>query len=48
LRALRARKPIVAVGLAYDEQQVDAVPHLDYDERLDWVLRPSGPLKCGQ
>jgi 5-formyltetrahydrofolate cyclo-ligase len=48
LRALRALKPIVAVGLAYDEQQVDAVPHLDYDERLDWVLRPSGPLKCGQ
>jgi 5-formyltetrahydrofolate cyclo-ligase len=47
LRALRAHKPIVAVGLAYDEQQVDVVPHLDYDERLDWVLRPSGPLKCG-
>jgi 5-formyltetrahydrofolate cyclo-ligase len=47
LRVLRALKPIVAIGLAYDEQQVDAVPHLDYDERLDWVLRPSGPLKCG-
>jgi 5-formyltetrahydrofolate cyclo-ligase len=47
LRALRSHKPIVAVGLAYDEQQVDAVPHLDYDEPLDWVLRPSGPLKCG-
>ena len=46
LRGLRARKRIVAVGLAYDEQQVDAVPHLDYDERLDWVLRPSGPLRC--
>ena len=46
LRDLRARKEIVAVGLAYDESQVDAVPHLDYDERLDWVLRPSGPLKC--
>jgi 5-formyltetrahydrofolate cyclo-ligase len=46
LRGLRARKSILAVGLAYDEQQVDAVPHLDYDERLDWVLRPSGPLEC--
>jgi 5-formyltetrahydrofolate cyclo-ligase len=46
LRRLRASKPIVAVGIAYDEQQVDAVPHLDYDERLDWVLRPSGPLRC--
>jgi 5-formyltetrahydrofolate cyclo-ligase len=46
LRDLRARKAVVAVGLAFDEQQVDAVPHLDYDQRLDWVLRPSGPLEC--
>jgi 5-formyltetrahydrofolate cyclo-ligase len=46
LRGLRARKSIIAVGLAYDEQRIDAVPHLDYDERLDWVLRPSGPLRC--
>ena len=46
LAGLRARKPITAVGLAYDEQQVDAVPHLDYDERLDWVLTPSGPIRC--
>ncbi len=46
LRALRARKKIVAVGLAYDEQKIDAVPHLDYDERLDWVLTPSGPIRC--
>jgi 5-formyltetrahydrofolate cyclo-ligase len=46
LTGLRARKPVVAVGLAYDEQLIDAVPHLDYDQRLDWVLRPSGPLRC--
>jgi 5-formyltetrahydrofolate cyclo-ligase len=46
LRGLRARKAIVAVGIAYDESKVDAVPHLDYDERLDWVLAPSGPTKC--
>ena len=43
---LRARKAVVAVGLAHDEQEVDAVPHLDYDQRLDWVLCPSGPIKC--
>jgi 5-formyltetrahydrofolate cyclo-ligase len=42
LRALRSLKPILAVGLALDELEVDAVPHLDYDERLDWVLTPSG------
>ena len=46
LASLRGRKPIAAVGLAYDEQLIDAVPHLDYDQRLDWVLRPSGPLRC--
>ncbi len=45
LRRLRDMKRIVTVGLAFDAQQVDAVPHLDYDERLDWVLTPSGPRK---
>jgi 5-formyltetrahydrofolate cyclo-ligase len=46
IAALRRTKPIVAVGIAYDSQVVDAVPHLDYDERLDWVLTPEGPLRC--
>jgi 5-formyltetrahydrofolate cyclo-ligase len=46
LRGLRARKPIVAIGVGFDQQYVDAVPHLDYDERLDWVLTPSGPVRC--
>jgi 5-formyltetrahydrofolate cyclo-ligase len=46
LRALRQTKPIVAIGLAYDEQRVDAVPHCDDDERLDWVLTPSGARAC--
>jgi 5-formyltetrahydrofolate cyclo-ligase len=46
LKGLRARKSVVAVGIAFDEQRVDAVPHLDYDERLDWVLTPSGPIRC--
>lgn len=46
LSSLRRRKPIIAIGLAYDEQRIDAVPHSDYDERLDWVLTPSGPLRC--
>ncbi len=46
LARLRATKPVVAIGLAYDEQRVNAVPHLDYDQRLDWVLTPSGPIRC--
>jgi len=46
LELLRAVKPVVAVGIAYDELKVDAVPHLHYDQPLDWVLTPSGPLRC--
>jgi len=47
LRKIRSIKPVIAIGLAYDVQRIDAVPHLDYDERLDWVLTPSGPIRCG-
>lgn len=46
LQRLRKLKPVVAVGLAYDELRVDAVPVESYDERLDWVLTPSGPVHC--
>ncbi len=42
LRDLRRQKTVVAVGIGLDELEVDAVPHLDYDERLDWILTPSG------
>jgi 5-formyltetrahydrofolate cyclo-ligase len=46
LTGLRAKKPIVAIGVAYEELRIDAVPHLDYDQPIDWVLTPSGPLRC--
>lgn len=45
LAGLRARKSVTAIGIAYDEQEVENVPHDDYDQRLDWVLMPSGPLR---
>ncbi len=48
LHELRRLKPLVTVGIAYDEQRLDAVPHLDYDQPLDWVLTPSGPQKCSR
>ena len=38
---------VVAIGLAFDCQQVEAVPHGPSDYRLDWVLTPSGPRKTG-
>ncbi|MBU2533207.1 MAG: 5-formyltetrahydrofolate cyclo-ligase [Alphaproteobacteria bacterium] len=42
LRLLRSKKKIAAVGLAFDEQRVDAVPCAPYDEPLDYLLTPSG------
>lgn len=46
LRDLRSRKSVTAIGLAYASQEVDVVPHLDYDERLDGVLTPEGLIRC--
>ena len=43
---LRSVKTAVTIGLAFDEQRVDAVPRLDYDERLDWILTPSGARRA--
>ena len=38
LTALREKKPIVAVGIAYAAQEVDTVPITPRDARLDLVL----------
>ena len=43
LAELRESKIITAVGIAFDEQEVEKVPHDGYDQKLDWVLTPSGP-----
>jgi 5-formyltetrahydrofolate cyclo-ligase len=41
---LRASKPILAVGLAFAVQEIDAVPALAHDVRLDLVLTESGTI----
>jgi 5-formyltetrahydrofolate cyclo-ligase len=38
LAGLRTRRQVTAVGVGYDEQVIDAVPHGPDDERLDWLL----------
>ena len=38
LTALRAQKPVVAVGIAYAAQEVDTVPTTPRDARLDLML----------
>jgi 5-formyltetrahydrofolate cyclo-ligase len=47
LSKLRARGRVTAIGIAFETQQIEAVPHNAYDEPLDWVLTPSGPVKVG-
>jgi len=42
LAALRAMKPILAIGIAYAGQEVDAVPHDGHDQKLDGLLSESG------
>jgi 5-formyltetrahydrofolate cyclo-ligase len=38
IRALRARKPVTAVGIAFAAQEIREVPATEHDERLDFVL----------
>jgi 5-formyltetrahydrofolate cyclo-ligase len=38
LGGLRAQRPVAAIGIAYDEQEIAAVPTGPNDERLDAVF----------
>jgi 5-formyltetrahydrofolate cyclo-ligase len=42
LETIRRSRTCRAIGLAYDAQEVDEVPHLDYDQTIDGVLTESG------
>src|SRR5262249_14248424 len=46
LNGLRAMKPITAVGLAFAMQEIDAVPALSHDARLDLVLTEREVIDC--
>jgi 5-formyltetrahydrofolate cyclo-ligase len=46
LNALRATKAITAIGLAYAMQEIDAVPVLPHDARLDLVLTEREVIDC--
>lgn len=42
LEALRRDGPAVALGLAFDEQEMAQLHVGPHDQRLDWILTPSG------
>jgi 5-formyltetrahydrofolate cyclo-ligase len=46
LNALRAMKPITAIGLAFAMQEIDAVPAQSYDAALDLVLTEREVIDC--
>lgn len=47
LAALRQRRPIVAVGLAFAAQEVGAIPMEPTDQRLDWIVTPDFAIPVG-
>jgi 5-formyltetrahydrofolate cyclo-ligase len=48
LADLRAKKPILAVGMAYAQQAVlFNLPLEDHDQRLDWVITPQAAYFYG-
>ena len=47
LAAVRTRRRIVAIGLAYADQEVDMIPHEAHDQRLDFVITEQRLFECG-
>jgi 5-formyltetrahydrofolate cyclo-ligase len=48
LETLRSQHPVIAIGLAFDIQEVAEVPVCSYDQQLDWILTPSGAIPAKQ
>ncbi len=48
LGVLRAKGPLLAVGLAFAVQEADRLPHGDFDEPLDWVVTEKEIIECGK
>jgi 5-formyltetrahydrofolate cyclo-ligase len=47
IRALRAKKPVAAVGIAFAAQEIREVPTTPRDERLDFVLTERETIDFG-
>ena len=42
LEALRAKKTVTAIGIAYSGQEMEGVPRGPYDQPLDWIITEAG------
>jgi 5-formyltetrahydrofolate cyclo-ligase len=45
LANLRKKRHIIAIGIAFDCQEVEAIPHHDYDEGMDYIVTPTRVVK---
>ena len=45
LAALRARKSVTAIGIAYSGQEIAEVPRGSWDEPLDWIMTERGAFR---
>jgi 5-formyltetrahydrofolate cyclo-ligase len=48
LAKLRAEGRVLAIGVAFNGQQVPRVPRDDRDQRLDWIVTDRRAFKCGE
>jgi 5-formyltetrahydrofolate cyclo-ligase len=46
LAQLRARRAVLAIGVAYAAQQVDSVPHDSHDQPLDYIMTEKAVFAC--
>jgi 5-formyltetrahydrofolate cyclo-ligase len=46
LARLRAAGAVTAIGLAWDVQVTDMLPHDPWDQRLDWLATPTRLFDC--
>ncbi len=46
LARLRAKKKIIAIGVAYAAQEAESVPHTAHDQPLDYIITERSVLKC--
>lgn len=47
LALYRANRPVTAIGIAFDEQEVPCFLHEPHDQRLDFLLTPTGVRTFG-
>lgn len=45
LESLRAQHSLIAIGIAFDCQEVEAIPSLPHDELMDYIVTPTRVMK---